>query len=163
MNDATTAHRRRERGITLMEMMMVVAIIGIMVGVFFPAVSAGLDSIRMASASDSIAAFLNGALNRAERRQEVVEITVSMKENAIRLASTEPGFERRLKLPEGVRIEAVLPAIEEEDGVRRFLLVPGGTPPRAGVQIVNGRGARRIVRVDPMTGAPRIERIVEER
>jgi type II secretory pathway pseudopilin PulG len=141
---------------------MVVAIIGLMAGVFFPSVSAGLESIRIASASDSIAAFLNGALNRAQRRQEVIEITISMEENAILLASSEPGFTRRLDLPEGVRIEAVLPAIEEEERVRRFLLMPGGTPPRAGVRIANSRGARRIVRVDPMTGAPRIERVLEE-
>jgi hypothetical protein len=138
-------------------MMTVVAIIGIMVGVFFPAVSAGLDSIRLVSASDSIATFLNGALNRAERRQTVIEIAISTKENVIHLYSSEPGFTRKLDMPEGVRIEAVLPPLDENEDPRRFILQPGGTPPRVGVQIANARGARRIVRVDPMTGVPRIE------
>ena len=78
------------------------------------------------------------------------------------MVSSEPGFERRLEVPDGVRIEAVLPEIEEHEGVRRFLLQPGGTPPRIGVRIANARGARRIVRVDPMTGSPRIERPAEE-
>lgn len=155
---AASKPRSPRAGVTLIEMMMVVTIIGIMAGVFFPAISGGLDSVRMASASDSIAAFLNSALNRAERRQEVIEITISMKDNAITLFSTEPGFERRLKLPDGIRIMAVLPAIEEQEEVRRFVLQPGGTPPRVGVEIVNSRGGRRIVRVDPMTGSPRIER-----
>ncbi|HWQ53318.1 MAG TPA: prepilin-type N-terminal cleavage/methylation domain-containing protein [Bryobacteraceae bacterium] len=155
---AASKRRRPRAGVTLMEMMMVVAIIGIMAGVFFPAIAGGLDSIRMASAADSIAAFLNSALNRAERRQEVIEITISMKDNTISLFSTEPGFERRLKLPDGIRIRAVLPAIEEQEEFRRFVLQPGGTPPRVGVEIANSRGGRRIVRVDPMTGSPRIER-----
>jgi len=147
----------RTRGVTLIEMMIVVAIIGLMAGVFFPSVSAGLDSLRLKSASDSIAGFLNGALNRAERRQQVIEIAVSLKDNAISLYSTEPGFQRRLSMPEGVRIEAVLPALDGGEDPRRFILQPGGTPPRAGIQIANRRGRRRIVRVDPMTGVPRIE------
>lgn len=145
------------RGITLLELMTVMAIIGIMTGLVFPGVSSGLDSIRLSTASDVIASFLNGALNRAERRQQVVEISISVKENSIRLYGSEPGFERKLELPDGVKVEAVLPAADEAQDPRTFLLQPGGTAPRVGIAIVNRRGTRRIVRVDPMTGVPRIE------
>ena len=137
-------------------MMVVVAIIGMMVGVFFPSVSAGLDTLRLSEATDSIVAFLNGALNRAERRQDAIEITVSIKDNALWLRSTEVGFERKLEMPSGVKIEAVLPQVESE-GPRRFMVMPGGTPPRIGIELSNRRGTRRIVRVDPVTGVPRIE------
>jgi prepilin-type N-terminal cleavage/methylation domain-containing protein len=150
--------RASSRGVTLVEMVTVVAIIGIMAGLTFPAVSAGLASVRMVSASDSVAAFLNAALNRAERRQDVIELSISVKENVIRLASSEPGYERKLELPEGVRIAAVLPALDESVDPRTFMIQPGGTPPRVGVEIANDRGARRVVRVDPMTGVPRVER-----
>lgn len=147
-----------DAGITLLEMMVVTAIIALLAGITYPAVSAGLDGIRLSSASDSLVAFLNGALNRAERRQEVVEIAVSIKDNVVLLVSNEPGFQRKLELPEGVTIEAVWPKLEEAaEGPRRFILLPGGTPPRVGIQIVNRRGARRIVRVNPMTGVPAIE------
>jgi prepilin-type N-terminal cleavage/methylation domain-containing protein len=146
------------RGVTLIEMVTVVAIIGIMAGVLFPAVTAGLDSIRLASAADSLAAYLNGALNRAERRQQVVEIAISTRENTLWLRSSEPGFERKLELPDGIRIEAVLPALPEDSGeTRRVIVMPGSTPPRIAIQIVSRRGARRVVRVDPMTGVPHIE------
>ena len=55
-----------QRGITLIEMLIVVSLSGLMVGITFPSVSAGIDSLRITSTSDSIVSFLNGALNRAE-------------------------------------------------------------------------------------------------
>ncbi len=140
---------------------MVVTIISLMVAVTFPSVSTGLDSIRLASATNSISAFLNAGLNRAERRQEIVEITVSRNENTITMRSSEPGFLRSLAMPEGVAMTAVLPAVPEEvEGERRIVLYPGGTVPRVGIEVTGRRGDRRLVRVDPATGVPQIERVV---
>ena len=52
----------------------------------------------------------------------------------------------------------MLPSLPDETpDPRRFIVMPDGAPPRVGIQIANRRGARRIVRVDPMTGVPRIE------
>src|ERR1039458_6242466 len=97
------------RGITLVEMMIVVVIVGLMVGITFPAVSAGLDSVRLASATDSLASFLNAAVNRAERRQQAMELIISPKDNLLTLYSNEPGFTRELRLPEGIAIAAGAP------------------------------------------------------
>ncbi|MBI4877321.1 MAG: prepilin-type N-terminal cleavage/methylation domain-containing protein [Acidobacteria bacterium] len=147
------------RGVTLIEMLIVVAIIGLLAGITFPSVASGIDSIRLASASDSIAGFLNAGLNRSERRQQVVEITISKAENALTMRSSEPGFYRRIELPQGVIVVAVLPEIQpESEAPRRVVLYPGGVAPRIGVEIANRRGTRRIVRVDPVTGTPQIER-----
>jgi hypothetical protein len=38
--------------------------------------------------------------------------------------------------------------------------MPGGAIPGIGVQIANRRGGRRIVRLDPMTGFPRVESVI---
>jgi type II secretory pathway pseudopilin PulG len=139
-------------------MVVVVTLIGLLAGISFPSVSSGLDSIRLRSACDSLAGFLNGALNRAQRRQQVIEVIIEPRENKLWLYSTEPGYQRTLEMPDGVRIEEVLPALPEEPGAaRRILLLPGGATPRIAVQLVNRRGSRRIVRVDPITGVPRVE------
>jgi prepilin-type N-terminal cleavage/methylation domain-containing protein len=151
----------REAGLTLIEMIVVVALIAILVGISFPSMASGIETLRLNSASQSIVSFINGGLNRAERRQQVVEVTISKAESALSLRSAEPGFERRLQLPEGIRIESVLPEMPEEeaDAPRSFLLYPGGSVPGFGLALVNRKGAERIVRVDPITGVPQVENL----
>lgn len=134
-------------------------IIALVAGLSFPAVSAGVDSVRLRSATDSVATMLNGAATRAERHQVAVEVVISPKDNVIDLFSTEPGFARELRMPSGVAIERVLPEVPEEEGPRRLLLLPGGTVPGIGIQLVNSHGARRLVHLDPMTGFPNVESV----
>ena len=87
-------------------------------------------------------------------------VTIDVAHNSVVARSAEPGYERRLELATGVRLVSVLPAPPVEDGEpRRFVLYPGGTPPRIGVEMANVRGARRIIRIDPITGVPEVERL----
>jgi hypothetical protein len=140
-------------------MVIVLAIVGLIAGITYPSITTGLESVHLASSADTVATFLNAAVNRAERRQDVIELLISVKENTMVVHSTEPGFERKIELPDGITIAAVLPPLSELDPnlPRQFILMPGGTAPRVGVEIRNRKGTRRIVRVDPMTGVPRIE------
>ena len=141
-------------------MIVVVAIIGLIAAVAFPSASAGVDSVRLVSATDSIATFLNAAVNRAERRQQAIELVISPKENRLSIYSNQAGFTRELQLTDGIAIEAVLPPVSEDsEGPRRFILMPGATIPGIGIQIANRRGAHRIVRLDPMTGFPHVESV----
>ena len=147
-----------EAGVTLIEMMVVVALISLMVGISFPAITSGIDSMRLKAATNSVVSFLNSGLSRAERRQQVIEITISKPDNSIEMQSSEPGFARKMQMPEGVSIVQVLPALPENpDAARTFFLYPGGTVPPLGVQLINRRNVQRVVRVDPITGVPRIE------
>jgi type II secretory pathway pseudopilin PulG len=143
---------------TLIEMMLVVSLIAIMVGISFPAVGSGVDSLRLTSASEGVASFLQGALTRTERRQQMMELTVSRADNALVLAGID--FEKRYALDNGVTIAEVLPPLPvDASAPRRFLLYPGGAPPRIGIRLANQRGAQRIVSLDPITGVSQIERI----
>ena len=146
---------RSSRGVTLIEMMVVVALIAVMAGVSYPAITSGIDTLRLSAASQSVVAFLNAGLNRAERRQEAMEVSIVKTENALYLRSSDPSFVRKLELPDGITIEKVLPEVPAAgDAPRNFMLYPGGTVPRLGVQLMNRRHIERIVQVDAMTGVP---------
>jgi len=144
-----------------MEMMVVLAIIALIVGISFPSTIAGMENLRLAAGARSVAAFMNVAANRAERRQQAIELSISVKDNAIAMQSPDANFLKKLYLPPGIAVRAVWPALPDpSDEPRRFLLQPGGVPPRIGIEIGNRRGMRRIVRLNPITGVTEIEQPV---
>lgn len=153
-----------ETGVTLIELLVVVALIAILVGISFPSITSGIDSIRLNSAINNVVTFVNTGLNFAERRQQVVEVTISKADNTLSLRSSDPSFVKKLNLPDGVTISSVLPELPEggENAPRSFLLYPGGTVPGFGVVLVNRRHMQRLVRVDPMTGVPQVQSIEQE-
>ena len=113
---------RSESGLTLMEMLVVVAIASLMIGISFPAVTAGIDSLRINTACDSVVSFLNSGLTRAERRQMVVEVSFLHLHHMVEMRSPAGSFVRELKLPEGVTMQRILPETlgAEENAPRRF-------------------------------------------
>jgi prepilin-type N-terminal cleavage/methylation domain-containing protein len=142
-----------QSGVTMIEMLVVATIIAIIAGVSFPALTAGLDSVRLSSASGSAASFLTSTLNRVERREQAAAIVISPKDNLLAVYTAASGEkpERELRMPRGVTIEG--------DEPRRFLLMPGGTAPRMRLILRNGKGARRSVQIDPTTGVPKVQRV----
>jgi prepilin-type N-terminal cleavage/methylation domain-containing protein len=146
------------RGITLIEMLVVVTIISLMVAVSFPAITSGLDSLRLHQAVRDVVSLFDAGLSRAQRSQQVVEISVSPRENALWIWAPESRYERKIQMPDGVTITRILPGNRAEDelGVRSFYLYPGVNVPRFGIEMRNRRGQRRVVSVDPITGVPHI-------
>jgi prepilin-type N-terminal cleavage/methylation domain-containing protein len=138
--------RRDRRGVTLIEMMIVMAIIAVVVAVAFPSAASGLEAIRLRSAADSVVGFLNIALTRTDRHQEPTEIIVTPADRSLSMFTADPNFVKKLQLPDGIKIAG--------DEPRRFLLMPGGAPPTLDIDLSNPRGAHKIVRIDPITGVP---------
>ena len=111
--------------------------------------------MRLRSAGDSVVNLLNTAIDRAERRQQVIEIWISPMDNVVIARSPDLAFSRRLDLPDNFRITSITPAAQvAPDQPRRFLLYPGGTVPRLGVEITANGGRKRLITVDPFTGTP---------
>ena len=146
------------RGVTLIEMLIVMAVIALVAGLSYPPVSAGLDSLRLRSTSDAMIGFLNTALARAETRQQVVEILISPADGTMTAASGDHGFYKRLEVVSPIKILSVQPElaadVEEQGQTRRFLVYPGGAVPKIAIEIGNSRGRKRLVSIDPVTGVP---------
>src|SRR5579872_6232546 len=94
---------RRDAGVTLVEMMIVVAIVGLLAAISYPSAAAGIDSIRLRSASNQVVSFLNTALEQASRHQQVVELRISPKENALAARSADSTFVRNAAIADPVR------------------------------------------------------------
>ncbi len=136
-------------------MLIVVTLIALVSGLSYPSIASGLGTLRLRSTSDAIVSLLNTAIERADRRQQVVEIWISTRDNVMIARSADSGFVRRLDVQDPIHITEILPAIQAPpDEPRRFLLYPGGAVPRIAVAISNKEGRRRLVSVDPITGTP---------
>jgi type II secretory pathway pseudopilin PulG len=134
-------------------------LIAIVAGLTFPSAAAGVDSLRLRSASDRIVNFLDTAIERAGRRQQVVELRIAPAENALSARTADLTFDRTLAIPDFIRITSIEPEVAAGDSgeQRRFLIYPGGTAPRIRIQLESKDGRKRRVTVDPLTGMPHAE------
>ena len=84
--------------------MSFVVIIGLLAAVATPSVGAGIDSVRLATATSSISAFLNSAVTYSERHQQAVEVMITPKESRFSALSSDGGYTRELVLLDGNQI-----------------------------------------------------------
>ena len=76
------------------------------------------------------------------------------------LRSADGAIYRRFDLSDGVTIQDIQPGNPEiNQQPRHFVLLPGGAPPAIMIELINRRRQVRRVRVDPITGAPDIQRV----
>lgn len=141
------------RGVTLIELMVVVTIVALLAGVSFPALTAGLAGVRLASAAGSVASFLTSSLNIVERHERAAALVIAPKDGRIERFSLAEKPDAVLEMPAGVSIEG--------DEPRRIVLEPGGTAPRILIALRSEKGGRRTVALDPVTGVPIIRRPAE--
>ena len=74
----------------------------------------------------------------------------------------DPAAHRELVLPEGVSVLAVHPelpaaAFGDAPATRSLVLLPGAPFPRVAIELLSRRGLRKVIRVDPLTGAAIVE------
>jgi prepilin-type N-terminal cleavage/methylation domain-containing protein len=155
---------KRERGITLLEMLVVVTLIALMAGLALPSFSGGMDALRLRSAAGSVAGALNFALRSAERRQLPVEVTISPSRSAVLVRSLASPQPKEFSFPPEVRVARVVPvdgglAGTEQAAMsdRILILDPQGAPPALLIELRTAKGASRLVRVDPLTNAARVQ------
>lgn len=134
-------------------MMIVVSIIAAIASVSFPSLISGLAGVRLSSSAGDAASFFTSALNRVERREQAAAIVVEPALNRVAVftaaSGTKPAAE--LDLPPGITIEG--------ETARRYVVYPGGAFPLIDLVLKNEKGARRRIRIDPVTAVPKIERV----
>lgn len=142
-----------QRGVTLLEMLIVVAIIATVAAVSFPALTSGIAGIRLSSAASGVATFLTSSMNSVERREQAAAIVVNPKENRVDVFTAASGLKSAstFQPPAGISVEG--------EDLHRYLLFPGGSFPRIALVLRNDKGSRRSVAIDPVTAVPQVTRL----
>jgi type II secretion system protein H len=153
-----------QRGVTLLELLVVVALASILLAVVFPSVGAGLRTLELRSAAQQLAASARYAREQAIHRQRFYELEIDAEAGTISvgdLARNGPALagsaqaRRSFELPATVRVERISPEERDSPPRRRFLFSPDGGAPA--FEIVLGNDRRLVVVTsDPLTGFPKV-------
>ncbi len=147
----------RAAGVTLIEMLVVVALISLMVGISYPAITSGIDSLRLNAATNSVVSFLDYGLSRAERRQQMVEITISKPTTRSRCDPASPASPQAPDAGRRLHRAGASAIARQSRSQAQFPALSRRHRAPLGLQLINRRNVQRVVRVDPITGVPRVE------
>lgn len=144
--------RGDDRGFTLIEVVAIMAILGLMLAVVLPAIPRAVSRPQIDAVALAVAAILEGDHRAALRRHTGVSATVDANH---RLVGSGAGG-RSLTLPAGIAITTTLAKTCLGAPVRdRIVFLPDGTS--CGGAIALDRGGQRVdIRVNWLTGAAEI-------
>lgn|GEM_PF-940490 len=140
-------NRSTVSGITLIEMLVVMAVVAVMMAITYPNFTAGLEGIRLKSAASRAGAFWSSARQRSDRFQEVVQVVVDPEKRELRARSTEGGWRDALSVDDGLFVAS-------PEQAHSWILYPGTPSPRFELLLGGGDGGRAGIRVNVLTGVP---------
>jgi general secretion pathway protein H len=150
------AEARNAAGVTLVEMLVVVAIASILLAVVFPSVGSGLGTMELKSAATRVAGAARYARDQAVYHQKTFEFQIAPQQGVFTVTDLTGENERRYELPESVRIASLTPSTGAEESVRRFWFLPDGGAPAFEIVLSNDRRELAVIG-DPLTGTARVE------
>jgi prepilin-type N-terminal cleavage/methylation domain-containing protein len=141
------------RGVTLIEILVVITIIAVAGALVMPSIGAGLDNLRLRTTAERLASTFLYARERAIRRQTICQVRVDPQNMIVELdeltAEGAQGAHRSWELPAGVEVK--------EDHARAFVFSPDGAAPRLDLTLANSRGRTARIQFDPLTALPLVE------
>ena len=152
-------NEREQRGVTIMEMLVVIALISILVAIVFPSVGSGLGSLELRTSVQRVAAAARYARDQAIHRQRYYALEIDPEKGSVTVLDAERGSTRSFELPAAVRVEKILPEERQNtDQPRQILFGPDGAWPQFEVVLANQK--REVtVSFDALTGAPKADGI----
>lgn len=156
-------------GFTLLELIAVVAVVGVALSVAMPSISTGLHRWRLREAVREMSGMMKFAHNQAVARRQSLQIVVDRSHNAFWLdratarRDAEQADERGLRvyaLPDGVRFGAVMVGgLEVEQEQLGLVFAPNGSTRAEMVQILDAKERGYRIVLDQVTGQASVRRI----
>ncbi len=152
-------------GFTLLELLVVLALLSLLSAVAFPSIGRGLAALNLRTSSNQIASTLRLARSKAIREQQLYWIRFDLDENEVELSSEDLRFQRSFELPKGIVIKQA--SLVGGRGKRdredpHFFFSPNGMAQAFEVRIRNERGRELRVVHDSLLRSPRVEEVQPE-
>ena len=135
------------RGVTLVELLVVMAIIALMIAITLPGLSAGLGAIVVRTDIDRAGSFFSKARLEADFRQQPVQLTVDPETGEISAVSVDGAWEDSFVLDQRSRM--IFPKERQS-----LILHPSTPAPRFRLLLASGGGARVGTQINIFTGVP---------
>ena len=104
--------QRRARGVTLIELLLALTVLGVMISIAIPRTSAVVDRLRVRGAAQDVMLGLASARAAAARRSDFTSFIVDPRAGRVRVVCRgETLFERDIARTRGVRLEATRESI----------------------------------------------------
>jgi general secretion pathway protein H len=137
------------RGYSLMELVVVLAILAVAAAVVAPAVGRTADDVRVRAELAGLAAFLRTAREQAVARQQAIEVTLDPEARVLLLRRS--GREGETGVQASLAVSALL-RVEADPAMPRLTFLPHGMSSGARF-LIEAPGSRAyVITVDPLTG-----------
>lgn len=159
MRSQTRSERNSKRGVTLLELLVVMALASLLLALVFPSVRAGLGTLELRTSAQRLAAAAQFARDQAIYQQRLFQLVIDSNTGTVSVMDAEGASRRSFELPAGVRVEEIVPPdVGTPSSRRRFLFSPDGGS--ASFQIILGNQRRQVrIAADPLTGFPKVSEL----
>jgi general secretion pathway protein H len=137
------------RGFSLMELMVVLAILAITAAVVAPGVARTVDGVRARAEVGAVAAFLRSAREQAVRRQQAVEVRVDDESHTLVMRRAGQAGEAAAQ---AARAFSPLLRIAADPPPARVIFLPHGVSTGARFAIATPGPRAYVITVDALTG-----------
>ncbi len=144
---------KRNAGITLIEMLVVMTLIGLLASVVTPSVTAGMETVKLRNSAERLASTLRLARERAVRTRHYFQVTVDPQARRVELRDLEGDFARDWILPETIAVKV--------DHVLLYQFAPDGSVPSLHVDLENSKRRTVSVEMDAFTALPAVKELAQ--
>ncbi len=153
-----------KKGFTLLELLLVLALIGLITGVIMPRLDGSLSGIKLRSAANKVVAMLRYARSRTAAEQLPYRVVFDRKRGRVLFEAVEDeegsvgrGKRKSYQLPEEVEIADLhIPGESSGRNMAGFVFDPRGSCSGGEVVLTSGRQSFRI-KLDRITGLVEVD------
>ncbi len=143
----------QERGITLLELLVVLTLIAILSAMVYPSFGNALASLRLKGAARQVVSVCRMAKWEAVRRRQPVRVSLDLNKGKIVVTDAKLTLIKELNLPPGIRFfQSQRISGDGAVDATDFYFYPNGTSDAGSIVLRDTQGRNLSVAIDSLTG-----------